>query len=65
MIFTKGKMYREFIISCGGSFESSWGSGVDFGTRIDYREIFIMSKLVTMCNSFSGERDPIRKIRLV
>ena len=48
MIFTKGKMYRGFIISYGGSFEISWHSGVDFEARIHYRESFIMSNLVTM-----------------
>ena len=42
-------MYGGFIISYGGSFESSQHSGVDFGARIHYRESFIMSKLVKMC----------------
>ena len=66
MIFTKGKMYRGFIISCGGSFESSWRSGLDFGTRIHYRESFIMSKLVTMCIGnvwyFSKQKQYTREI---
>ena len=49
MIFTKGNMCGGFIIiSCGGSFESSRHSSVDFGARIHYRESFITSKLVTM-----------------
>ena len=50
-------MYRGFIISCGGSFESSWRSGLDFGTRIHYRESFIMSKLVTMCGQRPSKRE--------
>ena len=48
MIFTKGKMYGGFIISYGGSFESSWHSGVVFGARIYFRTNFILSKLVTL-----------------
>ncbi len=31
-------------MSCGGSFESSWHSGVDFGARIDRRENFYFNE---------------------
>ena len=40
-----------FHISCWGSSESSRHSGVDFGSRIHYRDNFIQSKFVTLWGS--------------
>ena len=54
-------MYGGFIVSCGGSFESSRHCGVDFGARIHYRVSFIMSKLVTMWSVIKNSTFSIAK----